>query len=293
MSGEERSDKLTVRTDDDTLDLGSPKSMSNTVLLSEIDELLSSGEAMDTDKIEQYLALLQERAPVMEDYDPAVQWDKLKDEHPLLFEEDAVNTSEAGPEVKYSPKPKRSKLVRLLHVAEIAVAALLCIIVAANAFGFNPIQAFFKWADGVIQIYNNPSGVMELPAEDPSQYHSLEEALAADGINSGACPSWVPKDYSVAAISVKRTTEFIKYSSIFESERGEILIRVMQFTPSEWSTVEERETGGYLYSHNGIEYYILSNYDITKAGWNIGEFSYLISGQLSENELKQMIDSIS
>lgn len=292
MSGEVRSDKLSIRTEDDTLDLCVPKSKSNTMLLIEVEALLSSGEEMDTDKIEQYLALLQERSPVMEGYDPAAQWDRLNDEHPLLFEREAVSASEAGTEVRYSPPPKRSKLVHLLHVAEIAVAALFCIMVAASAFGFNPIQAIFKWADGVIQIYNNPSGVMELPADDPSEYHSLEEVLASDGIDSGGCPSWIPKDYSVAAISVKRTNEFIKYSSIYDSERGEILIRVMQFTKSEWSTVEERETGGHLYSHNGIEYYIISNDGITKAGWNIGECSYLISGQLSESELKQMIDSI-
>lgn len=292
MSGEERSDKLTVRTDDDTLDLGSPKSMSNTMLLSEIDELLSSGEAMDTDKIEQYLALLQERAPVMEDYDPAAGWDRLKDEHPLLFEEQAVNTSEAGPEVKHLPKPKRSKLVRLLHVAEIAIAALFCIMVAANAFGFNPIQAFFKWADDVIQIYNNPSGIMKLPADDPSEYHSLEEALEADGVDSKYCPNWIPKDFHLVYVSARQADDFMKYSAIYESNHGELTIRVVQFLPSAWSAAEEKEEGGYLYLHSGLEYYILSNYDITKASWTIGEYSYTISGQISEDELKLIIDSI-
>lgn len=225
----------------------------------------------------------------MEGYDPAAQWDRLNDEHPLLFEREAVSTSEAGPEVRYSPKPKRSKLVHFLHVAEIAVAALFCIMVAANAFGFNPIQAFFKWADGII----SSSGVMVLPAEDPSEFHSLEEALEASGIDSTNCPKWVPNDYRLVYVNANQTNEFMKFSALYESERGELLIRVMQFTKSEWSTVEEREAGGHLYSHNGIEYYIISNDGITKAGWNIGECSYLISGQLSERELKQMIDSIS
>lgn len=289
MSGEVRSDKLSIRTEDDTLDLCVPKSKSNTMLLIEVEALLSSGEEMDTDKIEQYLALLQERAPVMEGYDPAAQWDRLNDEHPLLFEREAVSTSEAGSEVRHLPTPKRSKLVHFLHVAEIAVAALFCIMVAANAFGFNPIQAFFKWADGII----SSSGVMVLPAEDPSEFHSLEEALEASGIDSTNCPKWVPNDYRLAYVNANQTNEFMKFSALYESERGELLIRVMQFTKSEWSTVEERETGGHLYSHNGIEYYIISNDGITKAGWNIGECSYLVSGQLSESELKQMIDSIS
>ena len=60
---------------------------SNTELLQEIEDTLRSGtvEDMDTDKIEYYLSILQERAPVEEDYDPEQQWSELREAHPLIF----------------------------------------------------------------------------------------------------------------------------------------------------------------------------------------------------------------
>ena len=50
--------------------------------------------------------------------------------------------------------------------------------------GFQPVQAVLRWAEGIIQIYTNPSGIMELPDDDPGEYHSLYEALAANGIST-------------------------------------------------------------------------------------------------------------
>lgn len=56
-------------------------------LLQEIEQILatSSSADMDTDKLEAYLDILQERTPVMEDYDAKAEWEKTKAQHPLLF----------------------------------------------------------------------------------------------------------------------------------------------------------------------------------------------------------------
>ena len=39
-------------------------------------------------------------------------------------------------------------------------------------------------------------------------------------------------------------------------------------------------------------YYVVSNQDLSKAGWESNDVSYVISGQITEQELKNMIDSI-
>lgn len=289
MFEKKRSDKDHVGTGADILDSDALCAMSNTELLNEIEKLMDPppGEDIDTEKVEYYLALLQERAPVMEDYDPAAQWDKLMEEHPLLAEETVA------PEKPSSRRrSRRCSGFRILRVAEVAAAVVLCLVVTANAFGVNPIQAFLNWAEGVIQAYSDPSGIMELPADDPSEYHSLEEALTANGIDASDCPTWVPRDYSLCGVWVRATDGIIKCTASYESTRGEIIMRVTQHSMGSTASTEEREDDGYEYTNDNGTYYIVSNYELSKVGWQIGSTSYVISGQVSEEEIIKIINSI-
>lgn len=293
MFGKRRSDESHVGTGADILNPDTLCAMSNTELLNEIEKLMAPlpGEDIDTDKVEQYLALLQERAPVMEDYDPVTQWDKLMEEHPLLVEETVA--PETLPDTKPSRRPsKRGSGLRILRVAEVAAAVVLCLVVTANAFGVNPIQAFLSWAEGVIQAYSDPSGLMELPADDPSEYHSLEEALTANGIDASGCPTWVPRDYSLCGVWVRATDGIIKCTASYESTRGEIIMRVTQYSMGSTASTEEREDDGYEYTNDNGTYYIVSNYELSKVGWQVGSTSYVISGQVSEEEIVKIINSI-
>lgn len=46
------------------------------------------------------------------------------------------------------------------------------------------------------------------------------------------------------------------------------------------------------YSKGNVDYYIISNYDQSKVAWQLGLNTYVIGGQISENEAKEIIDSI-
>lgn len=181
--------------------------------------------------------------------------------------------------------------MRILRVVEIVCACLLLLMVTANAFGVNPIKAFFQWADEVVQVYTNPSGLMELPEGNTSEYRTLEEALAANGAETGNCPNWVPNDCNLTQVYVRRNDSAIKYSAVYTSDRGEFSIRVIQYLDDS-ARIAERENDGNAYFHGGREFYIVPNYESGSAGWENGLYSYEISGQISEAELKTMIDSI-
>lgn len=268
---------------------------SNVQLLDEIEELLNvSAEEMDTDRIEAYLSILQERAPVTEHYDPAAQWTKLEAEHPLIFEEEP-SPCEAYPAAAEPPAKHHHTgkgLHHFLRAAGISVAAVFCFVVTASAMGFPPAQAVLHWAEGIIQVYTNPSGLMELPDDDPSEYHSLEEALEANGINAGGLPTWVPRDYSILSATAKSSDGVTKCSAVYESDRGSLVIRVMQSASTDIAVIEERDANAVLYQHNSIDFFIVSDGQWMKAGWQDNPVFFSISGQISEDEIKEMIDSI-
>ncbi len=263
----------------DTLD---PDTMSNTELLQQIEILMDApAETMDTDLIELYLSKLQERTPVMEDYDADAQWKELMDRPLPPAEEHKTAKSQTA-----HPRPRR-----VLKWVYTGLAAMLALVITTSAFGTNPIQSVLDWANDAIQVYTNPSGIMEL--RDPSkEYQSLEEALEDNGIDSSSCPTWVPQDYQLSDVISENFGDMTRYSALYNSSRGELTILIVQTKDMILSFSDEKESGGYIYPNNGVEYYIVSNTETNKAGWQFGGCSYSINGNISEDELITMIDSI-
>lgn len=272
---------------------------SNMELLDEAIDIVAaqSAEEMDVDAIMERLALLQERAPVPMDCTPREVMADLRDKHPLVFE--ALDTDEASvpavpasTAVQGNSKPRSKKRRRPIHYAASIFAACFCLMVTANALGVNPVQIFLKWADGIIQVYSNPSGIMELPADDPCQYHSLSEALEAYDMTPEQIPCWIPDDYRLSSVDVLDTGTLIQCSANYIAERGELLIRATRFKDNNWNIRDERNDDGEKYEKNGLTYYLVANQNLSKAGWDYEGVFYAISGQITKEELQDMINSI-
>ncbi len=255
-------------------------------LLQEIEQILatSSSVDIDTDKLEAYLDILQERAPVMEDYDAKAEWEKTKVQHPLLF----------APEPAKRPKKADArKWFRSVRAVEIAVAVALCLMITANAFGYNPIRQFLDWADGIIRVYSNPSGEMELPPDDPNEYHSLAEALAAYDIDPDSCPTWIPEDYALKAVTVRDSDGLLRISGTYRGDRGDLIIRVTLHIENDyWANVMERDTGGSTRVIENKEFLIVTNANHAKIGWVQGNCFYEVNGLLTEDEINKILKSI-
>lgn len=287
-----RGSGTTIRPDQTTSDMKSLELKSNTELLKAIDGMMAlPAEEIDMDFVDECLDILQKRAPVMEDYDPMKTLDKLQEEHPALFEIEENPPVEVVPKAAV-PKPKHGKGTALFRYTGAFVAAVLCFVVTAGAFGYKPVRALFKWANDTVEQYRNPSGLMELSPDDPSEYRSLDDALETNGLDSADRLNWIPKDYSFSYVRVDRFSNVIQISAIYESERGELVVQILTSDGLEWKTRTESDVKGTKYEQNNTVYFISTNVDLTIAGWDDEKYSYEISGQISEKEIKKMIDSI-
>lgn len=274
----------TVRPNQITFDIESLRSKTNTELLAAMDEMLARpAEEIDGDFVDACLDILQDRAPVEETFDPQEALDRLHGEHPALFEEELPAKA---------PGRKRGRPFPLSRYAGVAAAAVLCLVVTANAFGYNPIQALFRWVNDTIQTFSNSSGVMELPPDDPGEYHSLDEALEACGANTASRITWIPKDYSIANVWATSSGDLLLVTAIYTAERGEISIRIIDSNGTDLRGIVESDLDGFVYEKNGSTYTITSNYELTKAIWSDEKYSYELSGQISEHEMKKILDSI-
>ena len=269
----------------------------NAQLLDDLERLLDCQEAedLDVDQLEACLDALQERAPVMEDFDPASIMARLQAEHPALFESEEKENEEkeaiSSPDASPRPVRRSGRARRILRRVEIAAALIVVLCIGASAVGLNPFQAITQWASEVLHIGRNPSGVMELPEGTASDYRSLEEALAAYGVDPSGCPTWVPEDYSLKSLAVLNGDGGLKFVASYASSRGDLFVRLTQFD-DDTSSVLEKNEGGYIYTHNGVKFNVIQNIDFLTANWQINSFTYTVSGCLTEEEIIDMLDSI-
>lgn len=269
----------------------------NAQLLDDLERLLDCQEAedLDVDQLEACLDALQERAPVMEDFDPASIMARLQAEHPALFESEEKENEEkeaiSSPDASPRPVRRSGRARRILRRVEIAAALIVVLCIGASAVGLNPFQAITQWASEVLHIGRNPSGVMELPEGTASDYRSLEEALAAYGVDPSGCPTWVPEDYVLGSVIVRDADGGLKATASYSSKRGEMYIRVTQYTDDSLVTLE-KEIGGYIYTHNNIDFDIVENNGSANITWQIDSYLYTITGFFEQEEILHILDSI-
>ena len=272
----------------DSLHSDNIDTLSNTQLLEEIDSLFetSTDKDLDVDRLEACLAKLQERAPVMEDYDPAQAWEKLQTDHPLLFEsEDAQNQPDKA--IKHFRRP-----LKLLRVVAIAAAMLFALVISASALGFKPITKIVEWSKETFVLRVTSSGEMKLPESEDSEYRSLQEAVESDGYDTVFCPSWIPKDYSVSAINRIVSDKSVLYLAEYTSERGNLLMTAQLLTASTSDVLFEKDDSVTEYLYKDITFYIYTNTGTFCTAWQQNDFLCSLDGNVTEEELYKIIHSI-
>ena len=272
----------------DSLHSDNIDALSNTQLLEEIDSLFETNtdKDLDVDRIEACLAKLQERAPVMEDYDPAQAWEKLQNDHPLLFEsEDAQNQPDNT--IQHFKRPRK-----LLRIVAIAAAMLFALVISASALGFKPITKIVEWSKETFVLRVTSSGELKLPESERVKYRTLRDAVESDGYDASFCPSWIPKDYSASAINRIVSDKSILYFAEYSSERGNLLMTVQLLTAVTTDSLVEKDDSVLEYTYKDTTFFIYTNTGVPCAIWQQNDFLCSLDGDVTEEELYKIIHSI-
>lgn len=267
---------------------GSIENISNAQLLEEIDHLFenSTDANLDVARIEDCLSKLQERAPVMEDYDPAQTWEKFQTDHPLLFESENAQ-KQSGKVIEHFKRPRK-----LLRVVAIAAVMLFALVISANALGFRPVTKIIEWSKETFVLRVKSSGEMKLPESERVKYRTLREAVESDGYNASFCPSWIPKDYSASAINRVVSDKAVLYYAEYSSERGTLLMTAQLLTVAQTDAVIEKDDSVIEYFHEDALFYIYTNTGVPCAVWQQNNFLCSLDGDVTEEELYKILNSI-
>ena len=228
---------------------------------------------------------------------------RREEENPQAFRSDEEALAEFRKH--YLPKATqegRTNVIRFPNRAFKMVAAVLAVVIifavgtsiTAKAFHIDIWSKFANWTKEIFQFTDLPQGTAAANPEKENnlELKSLQNALAQEKVTEKLVPTWMPEGYKSKDLKTVRTPRVLNVSSVYEKEGSELIIKIRQTIGVQAPQVEKNDDFLELYVVDGVEYYIFSNTETLQAAWSIGEFECGISGKITLEEMKKMIDSI-
>lgn len=206
------------------------------------------------------------------------------------------NYMPTGEEPEVQPKKpavrKKARWFRGLISAAAVLAVVICTAATADALGFDIWRTVATWAQETFHFSTGKQMESEPVSEDRMQYDSLQELLEQYEIASKVIPTWIPAGYEFFDIKIDETPMQKTLIAFYHNGNKKIKISVRNYLEGRPEQVEKSEELLEIYEVSGISYYIFENYEQTQAVWTVDTVECYISGELTVEQIKLMIDSI-
>lgn len=260
------------------------------------------GEELTTGQIIEILEVIERREPeIAEKFDADAAWRDFQAKHlgqaPFCDTDQLPEPDSSHPiQIEDRQIPgKKSLRFKIAVLVAAALALLLCGTAMAN--GLSVFQTIAKWgaeAFGLAWVSNDEreSGA-DVTEYDP--FRALRMAVAEES-DVQAVPTWAPSETeAVGDISVIERTKCIRIQGNYKTGDKQFAIRIQiyQEVPENYNgTYERDELLEDEYEVGGITHYIMDNNGNAGAVWTNGQIEGAIQGELSVDDLLEMIDSI-
>ena len=184
-------------------------------------------------------------------------------------------------------KAKRNapRWVRSLAATAAVLAILLTGAVTAKAFGFDVWKAVVQWSQETFHFGDEG-------ADNNLTYISLQDALEKGNVPTWLVPTYIPEEFTFVEIDVQKTPLKKTYKAKYTKTEQVLVIAVRDYLNGDPAFVEQSEGRVEEYEAAGITYYLFSNQGQNKAVWLYESYECSISGDVTIEVLKTMIDSI-
>lgn len=291
-----RKDPVFGRAGGDSKQIQSHLNDSEETLLDELADLLfqTTDENLDTERLNALLDRLDEAAPLPQ---PVSAEESLERFHQKFADKFAAIEAESAGTSVSSPEKKRSKHGPLKIFIIAAVLIILLGTVTVQAGGWNPLAALARWTSEIFQIGGSSvdyAAVRTRPLEvgESASYDTLREAVDAFGIDAPIIPQWIPERFTLDEVVASNRSGSVLIYADYSSDDGTFQIRYKETPKLDLSSIEIESSDEETHWKKGIKHYILTDLGYEKAFWQNGELECQMFGDVSEQELKDIINSI-
>ena len=202
---------------------------------------------------------------------------------------------------KRSQSPRRTrKPKRFRRITSIAAAVFVVIFigsVTAQALGLNLWGAIARWTSETFGLSTDRIAAQENHPEEPvaEQLEELHDLLQQYEVATARLPSYIPNEYTKDKAFVAENPGYTDFVCVLDDTETatQMVVQYRLHRDAPYSPLYEKdEASPDVYTHNGIDFYILTNMDAYCAVWSIGHLEGFISGAASRGELTVILDSI-
>ena len=199
------------------------------------------------------------------------------------------------PMVEEESKPRRkSNVIPFRRIAAVAASLVLVfsLSITANAFSFRDVwDAVVTWAQETFS-FSMGVEVSEPMTTDNLEYSSLEDALSRNNRSFAYIPSWHPDGYSVIEIIADVNPIQETYIAVYSNGEDFYKLSLKTYLDRQPEQIERSDDLFEIYTVSNVDYYLFSNTNQNRAAWLVGPFECYLSGNLTMDELKLIINSI-
>lgn len=180
------------------------------------------------------------------------------------------------------------------RLIEVAVLAAAILVITAAAFRWP--DYIVQWGRELMQVTPAESGVMELAEPNTDGYTTLAQAVQGVGMTDAGVPTWIPARYSIQDIIAQELSTYKRATAVYRAGDAELAVRITYYSdmsdmPNFWFEKND-DTKQNEMTVNGITYRYTENFGVLRATWSDGNYLYSISGEVSKEEMEQMVKSI-
>lgn len=197
--------------------------------------------------------------------------------------------------------PKRYRLRRTVLIA--AIIAIVFVFLVPSAFGYEGLREMIgQWTDAVFRFHETDTSntkQQEIPFEEPSSennssYSNIRMALADYAIPNTLIPEQVPDGFILQSVDVFERPEWgqTELQVYFQKEEKSLTFSFICCEEPVSSNYEKDSSVVEEYVSNGMTYYFFDNIDQKVVAWYDDCFECSIYGDISVDDLKNIVDSI-
>ena len=265
----------------------------------ELDDLLAQDFAAGQDGLLDTEAILamtevinnrEEDTPI--DADLQAAWETFR---ARIREKEASPAESAPEELPAAPgavpfvKPERKKPGRKKLRWAVAAAAVVCLL-AVPALCGDGVESLVDWTAEIFS-FGKENGIDE--SQSKVMLSELESQVSAL-TDLPVLPTWYPEGTRIEQVETYEVSGSKDICAVFErqGEAFSLTITVYETIPEQMGGYEKNDETPKQYFANGIPHYIMGNMDWHSAAWVNENVECFIQGNLTVEELTQMIDSI-
>ena len=256
----------------------------------------------DMDEMDKILSVLRKKAPLDQPHTTEEMWERFAAEHAeelaslgIRKNEDTEEVIEKGPEkngtvVQVIPESeekclkKKRGFLRVVMTAAAMIVIIVAVTLTASAMGFNLWSWVPIWTDSTFRFV--PEGSESATSLD------IPEALKQLGIKEPLFPTWIPEGFVLDEQQIQMDEPVLFHSSYFRGDKA-LMITIRSISQTSQSAIIEKDSDDFeIYTTHNTDHYIFKNFDQTVSSWQSINYYVKVSGDISVDEMKRIIDSV-